>query len=180
MRATLLFASIAAGLNLAYALDFLAPLQCLQMKDIAENMDIDGAAEMWMEIACKKCEPKLADYRPFLRDQFAVPFTEAEAKSMGTPELSSNYVALLDSLMDMAKEECGATDSTNLCQDTSQIKSVAKCVQSKGWSFILRNIPDFLPIIMSNPCDKQMKYLAHPDLMDKILPAYIKKYAESC
>lgn len=180
MRTSLLSVSIAAGLNLASALDFLAPAQCLKMKDVAEKIDIDRAADMWMEIACKKCEPKLSDYQPFLRDQFVVPFVEAESKSMGTPDLSSNYVALLDSLILMAKDECGAVDSMNLCQDLSQIKSMAKCVQSKAWSFVLRNISNFLPIIMSNPCDKQLKYIAHPDLINKILPAYIKEYTESC
>ncbi|KAA8652640.1 hypothetical protein EYZ11_013015 [Aspergillus tanneri] len=150
------------------------------MKDTAENIDTDRVTKMWMEAACKRCQPKLSDYGSVLRDSLFVPFVEAASQSMGTSELSPHYIALLDSFVEMAKDECGATDSMDLCQDPSQVKSLVKCIQGQGWSFVLRNAPTFLPILLANPCGKQMDYLSSPDLLDSILPAYMKRYAESC
>lgn len=165
---------------MAFAFDFTAPLQCLKMKEVAENIDTDHATEMWMEVVCKRCHPKLSDYGSGLRDSMFVPFVDAASQSMGTSELSANYIELLDKFVGMAKDECGATDSMDLCQDQSQVKSLAKCVQGHGWSFVLQNAPTFLPILLANPCRKQMDYLSSPDLLDSIIPDYMKKYAESC
>ncbi|CAI7573516.1 unnamed protein product [Penicillium palitans] len=164
------------------ALDFTAPLQYLRMKDAAESIYTDRLAHLWMESACKSkiCQPKLSDYNSSAWDKHVVPFMEAASESMGTPELSSHYVILLDNFLDMAKEECGVTDSTNFCQDPSQFKSLSTCLQSKGWLFILRNIPTFLPILMANSCSKQADYLTSPDLFDKAIPAFLQDYIESC
>lgn len=180
MRFLTIYISLAACANLASAINFLAPLQCLKMKDAAENIDVDRAIDMWTEIACNRCQTKLSDYQSVLRDKFAVPWMETEAQSMGTPELAPHYIALLDSLVDAAKNQCGATDATNLCQDPSYIKSLAHCIQNNGWALTLRNLPTFLPILMSNPCAKQLDYLANPDLLDTIIPGYLTKYVESC
>jgi hypothetical protein len=180
MRFSTLSISLSAFANIAFALDFMAPLQCLKMKNTAENIDTDHVTEMWMEVVCKRCQPKLSDYGSVLRDGVFVPFVEAASQSMGTSELSPHYIALLDSFFEIAKDECGATDSMDLCQDPSQVKSLAKCVQGHSWSFILRNAPTFLPILLANPCGKQMDYLSSPDLLDSILPAYMNGYAESC
>ncbi|KAE8368394.1 hypothetical protein BDV27DRAFT_154101 [Aspergillus caelatus] len=181
MRTTALTVGLAACANLVSAMAFTAPTQCLTMKDAAEKLDISRWIDLWMETTCKRCQsPKLSDYPTSLREGFVVPFMKTSSEKMETPHLSSDYVTLIDSLLDMAKTDCNAKDSDDLCDNPDQFKSVAKCVQSKAWKSILRNPGAFLNILLADPCGKQMKFITDSDSLDSAIRSHLTEYEKTC
>ncbi|KAE8143574.1 hypothetical protein BDV38DRAFT_276660 [Aspergillus pseudotamarii] len=132
MRLIPITIGLAAGANLVSAMAFTAPARCLTMKYTAEQLDVGRWLDLWSKTTCKRCQsPKLSDYHT-LRESHVLPSVKECADSMGTPQLSSNYLSLFDNLFDMAKSKCNVNDSTDLCEDPDQLKTVAKCVQDNG------------------------------------------------
>lgn len=181
MRVTSITVGLAACANLVSAMAFTAPAQCLTTKNAAEQLDVSHWIDRWTETSCKRCRsPKLSDYHTSLRDQFIVPFMKTSSDKMGTPHLSSDYVALIDSLLDMAKQDCNAKDSDDLCDNPDQFKSLAKCVQSNAWKSILRNPGAFLNILLADPCGKQLKLIQDSATLDSVFLTHLAKYEETC
>lgn len=180
MRLAPITVGLAACANLVSGMAFTAPARCLTMKDTAEKLDVNRWIDLWLETTCKRCQsPKLSDYRT-LRESHVAPFVKDCSDSMGTSHLSSNYLSLLDNLLDLAKSKCEVTDETDMCEDPDQLKTVAKCVQSNAWSFILGNVGNFLPILLADPCGKQMDFIANPDTLDRTIRSHLANYEKTC
>lgn len=160
--------------------DYIAPLACLNAKTAFEQIDTDQLVGMWNNTVCSNgCQPKVSEYQS-LRDTYLIPALTTEVEKMGNANLTPYYISLMDSFYEMAENTCGAGDSKSLCQDSSQLRVVAKCVQSNGWSLALSNALNLLPIMLANPCQNVVEYISNPEVFKATLPAYFENYAENC
>jgi hypothetical protein len=171
--------ALSMSVGLASALN--NPAACLKLPAVAMNIDMDKGVETIVEEACNKgCSPKLSEFNPKLRN-VAVPAIQAETLNMGAPELEKPYTALLDSLFQTVTKECADEQilETDLCENASQVKSIALCVQKRAVALALGNVGT-ISKLSTTKCQEQVDFWSDPNVHEKAIP-YLRQFvADGC
>ena len=165
-------ASLASALN---------PGACLKLPSTAMNIDMDKFVETVVEKTCNKgCSVKLSEFDSKLRD-VAIPAIQTETLNMGAPELEEPYTALLDSLFETITKECANEQNpeADLCQDVSQAKSLAQCLQTRVVALALKKVGT-ISKLSTTKCQEQANFWSDPNVHERAIPYFRQFVADGC
>ncbi|KNG90118.1 hypothetical protein ANOM_002107 [Aspergillus nomiae NRRL 13137] len=128
------------------------------------------------------CEVTVLDYESKVREM-GIQIIKAESEEMGAPELSEQYITLLDSIYKTALETCEAKEfgKKNICDvEPAQGRQVAQCVK-RNMLGIMFDQPQAFWSILTTKCEEQYRFFSNEDLWEIKFPGHMEKFAaEQC
>ena len=130
------------------------------------------------KVCSTKCNVKASDYESKAR-VMGMEVIKKECNEMGAPELSEEYIKLLDSIYSMALEKCEAKQlgDTNVCDvDDKQGKKIGQCVKNSMLD-IMFDQPKAIWSILTTKCEQQYRFFSNKGLWETKFPQYLEAFA---
>ncbi|KAE8341403.1 hypothetical protein BDV24DRAFT_174795 [Aspergillus arachidicola] len=176
----LIFATLSLFLLFGSSHAFVGP-SCMAMKDSLGNKP-DGILKKFEAEVCKAgCKPRIADYDKWAKKNVVYPVIELAMKKMGAESHTGTIKKLAADVVTVIKGRCAKDiGKGHLCQDPDTLSKFGNCLKSNLMPIVMGKIGDLMPLVTEPMCKKEKAYLESPDLWEKIIPGYLKKYASTC
>ncbi|KAE8370465.1 hypothetical protein BDV27DRAFT_152060 [Aspergillus caelatus] len=153
---------------------------CVRMiPEVINALNSDRIFEHAKNKVCStECNLKMSDYESKAR-VMGMGVIKKECDEMGAPELSEEYIKLLDSIYSTALEKCEVKQlgDTNICDvDDAQGRKIGQCVKNSILG-IMFDQPKAFWSVLTTKCEEQYRFFSNKDLWETKFPQYLEEFA---